>query len=197
VRIVGGKWAGRDLVSPGARVRPTAEEVRAAWLDALGLRLAGATVLDLFAGSGALGLEALSRGAVSVDFVENGPASLHALKANIAALRVPDQCRVFKKDALTFASSLPAGRYTIAFADPPYGSGVLDRLVELWSATPFATVLAVEHSADHELPGAGRRYLFDRTAITFLPSTAVPAQRTRAPAPPRDRTRPRPPRRRR
>jgi 16S rRNA (guanine966-N2)-methyltransferase len=81
-------------------VRPTAEEVRAAWLDALGLRLAGATVLDLFAGSGALGLEALSRGAVSVDFVENGPASLHALKANIAALRVPDQCRVFKKDAL-------------------------------------------------------------------------------------------------
>jgi 16S rRNA (guanine966-N2)-methyltransferase len=165
-------------------VRPTAEPVRAAWLDAVGPRLAGATVLDLFAGSGALGLEALSRGAASVDFVENGPASLHALKANIAALRVSDQCRVFKKDALAFASSLPAGRYTIAFADPPYGSGVLDRLVELWSGTPFADILALEHAADHELAGGGRRYLFEGTVVTFLgntddDNTFVPAGRPR------------------
>jgi 16S rRNA (guanine966-N2)-methyltransferase len=197
VRIVGGKWAGRQLVSPGVRVRPTAEGVRAAWLDVLGARVPGARVLDLFAGSGALGLEALSRGAAEVDFVENGPASLHALKANIAALRVSDRARVFKKDALPFAASLPAGRYSLAFADPPYGSAMLDRLLELWLAAPFADVLSVEHAADHRLPGGGRRYLFEGTAITFLPFTAVPPQRTRAPVPPSDRPRPRPPRRRR
>jgi len=84
MRIVSGKWAGRDLVSPGQSIRPTAEAVRDRWLEILSDSLEGARVLDLFAGSGALGLEALSRGAASVDFVENGSASLHALKANVA-----------------------------------------------------------------------------------------------------------------
>ena len=88
VRIVGGRHAGRDLTSPNdRRVRPTAEHVRAAWLDLLAPDLPGARVLDLFAGTGALGLEALSRGAASADFVETRPSSLHALKANVVALR--------------------------------------------------------------------------------------------------------------
>ena len=92
MRIVKGAWAGKDLVSPGARIRPTAEDVRDRWLDLLADSIQGARVLDLFAGSGALGLEALSRGAVRVDFVENGAASLHSLKANVAALS-PEQRR--------------------------------------------------------------------------------------------------------
>ena len=80
MRIVGGRFAGRDLVSPlDRRVRPTAEHVRAGLLDLLDADVQDARVLDLFAGTGALGLEAISRGARSADFVEFRPASLHAL----------------------------------------------------------------------------------------------------------------------
>src|SRR5262249_31184430 len=91
MRIVGGKYKGRDLTSPNDfRVRPTAEHVRGALLDALEAELKDARILDLFAGTGALGLEALSRGAKSADFVETRPASLHALKANVIALRMKE-----------------------------------------------------------------------------------------------------------
>jgi 16S rRNA (guanine966-N2)-methyltransferase len=159
MRIVGGRWAGRHLASPGGRVRPTAEDVRAAWIDALAAELEGARVLELFAGTGAVGLEALSRGAASVDFVENGPSALHALKANVAALGARDRTRIFKRDALPFAAALPAGAYDVAFVDPPYGSRMLDRLVEGWRALPFARVLTAEHAADHVLPAGGRRLL--------------------------------------
>jgi 16S rRNA (guanine966-N2)-methyltransferase len=168
MRIVGGKWAGRHLTSPGqGRVRPTAEAVRDAWVGALETELTGARVLDLFAGTGALGLEALSRGARYADFVENGPGSLHALKANVAALRVREKTRIFKRDALPFAAALPAGAYDLAFADPPYESRMLDRLIERWKAVPFARVLTVEHAETHVLPGGGkRRVLEEGTAVT-------------------------------
>jgi 16S rRNA (guanine966-N2)-methyltransferase len=171
MRIVAGKWAGRQLTSPAdRRVRPTAEEVRDVWLRVLQPRLEKAKVLDLFAGSGALGLEALSRGASRADFVETRPASLHALKANVAALHAKPRTRIFKRDALAYASSLPAGAYDLAFADPPYGSRMLDRLVEIWQATPFAAVLAAEHAEDHVLPPGGRAYRFEGTAVTIYTS---------------------------
>jgi 16S rRNA (guanine966-N2)-methyltransferase len=166
MRIVGGRFAGRTLTSPDARVRPTAEHVRAAMLDLLETHIDGARVLDLFAGTGAIGLEALSRGAASADFVEFRPGSLHALKANIAALRVRERTRVFKRDALPFAGALAAESYDIAFADPPYESKMLDRLIETWQRTRFSRVLAVEHAATHRLPASGRRHVFDDTAIT-------------------------------
>lgn len=167
MRIVGGRWAGRDLVSPpDRRVRPTAEAVRDGWMRVLNPRLPGATVIDLFAGSGALGLEALSRGARAADFAETRPASLHALRANLAALRLKDRCRVYRRDALEFAGGLTERHYDIALADPPYRSRMLDRLVDLWLERPFSIVLSVEHAADHELPEGGRRHLFGSTAIT-------------------------------
>ncbi len=168
MRIVRGKWAGRHLTSPAdRRVRPTAEHVRDNWLWLLEPDLDGARVLDLFAGTGALGLEALSRGARTADFVETRPASLHALKANVAALHVRERTRIFKKDALPFAESLPVARYDVAFADPPYGSGMLDRLLETWFATPFAAILTVEHSASHALPEGGEEHSFDDSMITI------------------------------
>jgi 16S rRNA (guanine966-N2)-methyltransferase len=168
VRIVGGKFAGLDLTSPNDfRVRPTAEHVRAAILDLLAADVPGARVLDLFAGTGALGLEAISRGARSADFVETRPASLHALKANIVALRARDRTRVFKRDALPFAAALAADAYDLAFVDPPYGSRMLDRVIESWSARGFARVLVAEHARTHELPAGGRRWLFDDTAVTI------------------------------
>ena len=168
MRIVGGKFAGRDLTSPNDfRVRPTAEHVRAAVLDLLAADLKGARVLDLFAGTGAMGLEALSRGADRADFVETRPSSLHALRANIAALRVRERVRVFKKDALPFAAALEADRYDLAFVDPPYGSRMLDRVIDSWRATGFSGILVAEHAADHELPRGSTRRTFDDTAVTI------------------------------
>lgn len=169
MRIIAGTWAGRHLVSPpDRRVRPTAETVRGAWLDLLAAELPGARVLDLFAGTGALGLEALSRGARSIDFVETRPASLHALKANVAALRARERCRIFKRDALPWAGALEPGAYDVAFADPPYGSRMLDRLIEGWLARPWARTLSAEHAADHALPPGGERHGFSDTAVSVF-----------------------------
>ena len=168
MRIVAGKWAGRDLTSPNDfRVRPTAEHVRAALLDLLAGDVKDARVLDLFAGTGALGLEALSRGAARADFVETRPASLHALKANVARLRARDRARIFKRDALPFAAALSEGAYDLAFADPPYGSRMLDRVIESWQQKRFAPVLAVEHARTHELPKGALRRTYEDSAFTI------------------------------
>ena len=168
MRIVGGKFAGRDLVSPmDSRVRPTAEPVRAGLLDLLGDAVKDARVLDLFAGTGALGLEAISRGARSADFVEFRPSSLHALKANIAALRLRDRTRVFKRDALPFAAMLGEGAYDVTFLDPPYESRQLDRVLDSWRERRFSRILAAEHARAHELPRGTRSRTFEDTVVTI------------------------------
>jgi 16S rRNA (guanine966-N2)-methyltransferase len=171
MRIVGGKHAGRHLTSPGKAVRPTAEDVRDRWLELMEADLAGTRVLDLFAGSGAVGLEALSRGARYVDFVENGAPALHALKANIAALRATKKCRVFKQDVIPFVERLGVSAYDLAFADPPYGSRKLDRVIARWLDVPFAPILAIEHDKDHPGVPKGKRYDFGgQTRLTILKS---------------------------
>ncbi len=178
MRIVKGIWAGEELASPGKRVRATSERVRDLWLSYLEPHLDGARVLELFAGSGALGLEALSRGASSVDFVENGSEALHALKANVAArkLRAPESgaapgrrakaARVFKRDAIPFVRALGSGAYDVALADPPYGSRKLDLVVAAWMATRFAAILAVEHDAGQPVPPGGKTLDFGETVVT-------------------------------
>ena len=168
MRIVKGIWAGEELASPGKRVRSTAERVRDLWLSWMEPHLQGARVLDLFAGSGALGLEALSRGAVSADFVEDGGEALHALKANVAArrLRTGKSARVFKRDAIPFVRSLPEGAYDVALADPPYGSRKLDLVVGRWLEVRFARILAVEHAVDHPVAPGGKTLDFGETVVT-------------------------------
>ena len=167
MRIVAGKWKGRDLVSPAGPVRPTTEELRAAWLTRVEPALPGARVLELFAGSGALGIEAISRGARYADFVEYHPSALHALKANVAAFRLKDKVRVFKQDAIAFARRLREGQYDVAFADPPYDLGIAEAIAERWLAVPFAGVLGVEHRRTQRMPGDGERRQYGQTAITF------------------------------
>ena len=180
MRIVGGKFAGRDLTSPNDfRVRPTAEHVRAALLDMLAPDLPRARILDLFAGTGALGLEALSRGAERADFVETRPSSLHALRANVAALRLRDRTRIFKRDALPFAAALAPDSYDIAFVDPPYESRMLDRVIETWQAKRFARILAVEHARRHSLPAGGKRRVFEETGVTVYGGTRDEGRGTR------------------
>ena len=179
MRIVRGIWAGQPLTSPGRRVRPTQEAVRDAWLNHLSAELAGARILDLFAGSGSLGLEALSRGAASVDFVDNSGDALHALKANVAKhkLRPPKgkprpagsksrSARIFKQDAIPFVSRLGPNAYDLAFADPPYASRKLDRILERWQSEPFAPVLCIEHAPEHPLPQGEHQLSFDASVVT-------------------------------
>ncbi len=166
MRIVGGTWAGVSLASPGARVRPTQEDLRAVWMDELATFLPGARVLDLFAGSGAVGLEAISRGAAAADFVENGSAALHALKANLARMRVKERTRLFKRDVFVFLQKVPQLKYDLAFADPPYNSRLAERLVTLWRQRFFSRILSVEHPASRTLPGKGVRHVFGDSAIT-------------------------------
>jgi 16S rRNA (guanine966-N2)-methyltransferase len=123
-------------------------------------------VLDLFAGSGALGLEALSRGAVWCDFVELHPPSLAALKRNLAALGA-EGVAVHRADACRYAARLPLLAYDVAFADPPYSTGHAGRIAALFRRRPFARILGVEHDQREDLgPGDRRRY--GATRLTFL-----------------------------
>jgi 16S rRNA (guanine966-N2)-methyltransferase len=140
MRIVAGEWRGRTLIAPsGTETRPTADRVRQALFDILmhaswaGRSLIdGATILDIFAGTGALGLEALSRGAAKAVFVERSRPALAALRANISACRAEDRCVVLPIGALT----IPDGeKADIVFLDPPYGQNLVPRTLSRLRAT--------------------------------------------------------------
>ena len=171
MRIVAGRWRGRRISAPaGSHVRPTLDRVREAWMSILQRDLPGARVLDLYAGSGALGLEALSRGAVIADFVEKDPKSLRALQENIETLGADELAKVHRKAALPFAQSLSRFDYDVTFADPPYASDDAARLAEHWRALPFSRVLSVEHQATAAMPDGGDTRKYGSTAITFYRS---------------------------
>ncbi len=170
ITIIAGEFKNRRLKTPtGDKVRPTASRVREAWFSILQRSLRGARVLDLYAGSGALGLEALSRGAVSADFVEVKRNALAALKANLKSLKVEGRGTIRRVDALKFAEQLHPGQFDVAFADPPYANAndQTARLVAMFRLVPFARVFSIEHSADAPIPGDDTRRYGD-TAITFI-----------------------------
>jgi 16S rRNA (guanine966-N2)-methyltransferase len=130
--------------------------------------LPDARVLDLFAGSGALGFEALSRGARSVDFVEIAPASLRALRENAEALGAASESLVIHRgDAIRFLADLSADAYDLAFADPPYRLGLAAQVAQRWIDLPFTPLLGVEHAATETLPAGGDTRRYGDTAITF------------------------------
>ena len=139
-------------------------------MSILGQALTGARVLDLFAGSGALGLEALSRGAVSATFVEANPASLKALEHNVETLGVNHLATVYRGDAVRYAERLPVHAFDVVLADPPYSMDHAARLVALFREHPFGRILSVEHRSDLELAGDDTRRYGD-TAITFCHAT--------------------------
>jgi 16S rRNA (guanine966-N2)-methyltransferase len=175
LRIIAGEFKGRRLKTPATnKVRPTADRVREAWFSILQQSIPDARILDLFAGSGALGFEALSRGAASVDFVEQHGASLATIRDNATTLKVEDRVTIHRMDAVRFAERLPPGAYDVAFADPPYATGAATRLATLFRATPFARVFAVEHAVDAVIAGGDTRRYGD-TAVTFLYAPAPPA----------------------
>lgn len=142
-------------------------------MSALGSDIVGARVLDLFAGSGALGLEALSRGASSVVFVERARGALGVLRANIDLVGASAECTVVPKDVFRFLGQ-NTERFDVAFADPPYGEGAAARLVRTFRTHPFANELWLEHPFREALPlpSDARTRRYGDTALTTL--TAPP-----------------------
>jgi 16S rRNA (guanine966-N2)-methyltransferase len=166
MRITGGTWRGRTIRVPGSGVRPSQDLLRQGVFSALGAAVEGARVLDLFAGSGAYGLEALSRGAEAAAWVERDRRTFAVLRANVAALcgEATARARCRCGDAARLATlALPAGPCDILFADPPYEDtrrfGLLARTLRDWAASGLAApeALAVfEQSARDpaaEVPG--------------------------------------------
>ena len=162
MRIVAGLWRGRSLAAPpmqprgGETTRPTADRVRQALFDMLlhapwvgRDAVVGATVLDAFAGTGALGLEALSRGAAHAHFLERDRAALAALRANIAALKAP--ASVHPADATRPPPGTPC---SLVFLDPPYGQGLIERALPALAQAGWlapAALLVVETGRDEPL----------------------------------------------
>jgi 16S rRNA (guanine(966)-N(2))-methyltransferase RsmD len=154
VRVIAGRWGGRRLQAPrGHSTRPTSDRVREAVFSVLGERVAGSRVLDLYAGSGALGIEALSRGAGAATFVDTAPGALSAIRANLEALGAEAEVR--RGDGRRFLgdASADARQYDLVFLDPPYRlSGRLGR--ELSEALPgvLAPGAAVVSESDRRHP---------------------------------------------
>ncbi len=178
LRIIAGAWRGRKFRVPEGAVRPTADRVREAWLSIVHPALDGAQVVDLCAGSGALGLEALSRGAAHCDFVEHDARVRRTLGENIAALGATGRATVHADDALDAVGGIlrAAGPWDVAFADPPYAQGIATALAERWLRTPFATIFGIEHEAALTLPSAATgpppdRRVYGTTALTFYRQT--------------------------
>lgn len=155
MRIIAGEWRGRNLVAPqGDTTRPTADRTRETLFSMLVSRIGdfeGLAVADLFAGSGALGLEALSRGAASCIFVEQDAAALRALRSNIANLRAQSQCDVRASSVLALGPA--KAPLDLVLLDPPYGTGAggvaLDKLVRLgWIGEATWVSLETAHNED-------------------------------------------------
>lgn len=161
-RVIAGEAGGRRLTVPGgSRLRPTSDRVKESIFSALGSgRIEGARVLDLFAGTGALGIEALSRGAARALFVDRDGAAVGAIAANLEATGFSGRARVERRDvsALVAGPVAPEGPFDLAFLDPPYDLGdgalasVLGRLLEGSWVAPGATVV-LERAAGSELTG--------------------------------------------
>lgn len=134
LKITSGTHRGRRFKAlDGLDTRPTQERVRQAWLNSLQFQLKDARVLDLFSGSGALGFEALSRGAASVVMVEKNPKAIQIIEENIATLDFSDQVQLFKSSAETaYSKVLPLGPYQLVFMDPPYRQGLEDQILANW-----------------------------------------------------------------
>ena len=168
LRIVAGKWRSRLLrVADVPDLRPTSERIRETVFNWLRGSIAGARCLDLYAGTGALGFEALSRGAAHVDFVESSRVAAEALDAARRELEA-DNLRIHRRDAIDFLTAAAGARYDIVFLDPPYSSDVIAKLCRLL--------------AEEERVAAGARVYFEqpkaRQNIEFPPGWQIKHDKT-------------------
>jgi 16S rRNA (guanine(966)-N(2))-methyltransferase RsmD len=185
VRIITGKYKGRRLstLNDGS-VRPATDRVKGSIFNMLQNRLAlgGASVLDLFAGSGSLGFEALSRGAAAVVFVDDAPDALELIEENAAMLGCVDQCQIIQADAVRYVSS--AGeKFDLIFADPPYaypGTPSIPEAVFARKLLKNGGFLIIEHSRKGSFPSSplytvSERREFGNTHVSFFISQPADA----------------------
>jgi len=186
MRIIAGSAGSIPLKVPRTLTRPTTDRVRESIFSVLGERVEGARVLDLFAGSGSLGLEALSRGAGAVDFIESHGPACEAIAQNLQKTRL-EGGRVHRREVMAFLVSVPPGRYDLVFADPPYVREEKDReLLEtllgsalLASALAPGGLLVLESLASAALPETPLWSLtnerdYGTTRVSFL-SPSIPS----------------------
>jgi len=160
LRVGGGDARGRRLKAPKG-IRPTQGMVKAAIFNLVGPGIEDAHVLDLFAGSGAIGIEALSRGAAEVTFVDREPRGLAILRQNLDALELKDRAHVVRGDVVRWLESSPdaVGRAGLVFLDPPYEDVVLDRALMALDRTLSDATVVAEHSRRQTLPALSRLQL--------------------------------------
>lgn len=184
MRIVGGEFRGRSLATPRSQaIRPTTDRTREALFNILEHRypekLAGTRVLDLFAGTGALGLEALSRGAAFALFIEEAAAARALIRANVEALSLQGRSKIFRRDATRLGEVGTMQPFDLVLADPPYGKGfgetaLAAALAGGWLA-PGALVMVEEASASPFQPPAGFEMIERREYGTSCASFAAVA----------------------
>jgi 16S rRNA (guanine966-N2)-methyltransferase len=180
MRVIGGRLKGRTLASPATRdIRPTADRLRESLFNSLahghGDPITGARVIDLFAGTGALGIEALSRGASFVLFVDNGAEARALLRQNVETLGLGGSSRIFRRDATALGAVHPNTPFQVAFLDPPYGQGLAETsLLSLRDGgwlEPNAFVVVEEKTGAFVAPEGFaeiERRVYDDTEFTLL-----------------------------
>lgn len=180
MRIVGGEFRGRPLATPRSdAIRPTSDRTREAVFNVIAHRfperLAGARVLDLFAGTGALGLEALSRGAASCVFIEESAEGRGLIRSNVEVLGLQGRTKIFRRDATSIGPAGTIAPFGLVFADPPYGKGLAERALSEalqggWLAQQ-ALVIVEEAAASLFDPPTGfsalERRDYGDTTVTF------------------------------
>jgi 16S rRNA (guanine966-N2)-methyltransferase len=185
MRIVGGRSRGRNISAPKSQaIRPTADRLRESLFNILahgyGEPITDARVLDLFAGTGALGLEAISRGAVFALFVDDGTEARALMRDNVEMLGLGGVTRIFRRDATKLGPAHPIEPFTLVFLDPPYGKSLAEQAlisarVGGWLA-PEALIIVEEETGAFTLPPGFEhieRRSYDDTELSFLRLTAV------------------------
>jgi len=180
MRIVGGRLRGRALAAPKSQaIRPTADRLRESLFNILthayGDPISGARVLDLFAGTGALGLEAISRGAAFALFVDDGAEARALMRQNVEALGLAAVTRIFRRDATKLGPAHPVEPFGLVFLDPPYGKGLAEKALtstrEGGWLTDEALIVVEEAEGVFKSPDGFEeieRRQYDDTEFTFL-----------------------------
>ena len=180
MRIIAGRYRGRRLRAPGGRsIRPTSDRLRETIFNIIGADIQGQNIVDIFAGTGAMGIEALSRGADHAVFIDKYPRALECVRANIEPLAIANQWHIIRWDAGQNLSCLAVGaqRFDYAFLDPPYNRGLASRALGHLAdcgAMKAGGMVVLEHAPTEKIdPGQTPMTLWDqrrygKTLVTFL-----------------------------
>lgn len=176
MRIVAGAARGRRLKElPGMDTRPTTDKVKESMFNIIQFDIEGRRVLDLFAGTGQLGCEALSRGAEYVTFVDQSREAVRVVKENAALVADPDRFEVLQRDAVGFVESRP-GKYGLILLDPPYRTGLMEKTLEAIAGIDIVAehgIIVCETGAEEVLPilpapyEPGREYRYGKIKLTL------------------------------